>query len=104
MDIPLIDDSDSFKSGLECGLIWAGMKSNSEFIDHPVRIENEEQLELMAQYFDYVIFFDDMDDEWLSMTARPSISVLKRLLEEALMREDYATAAELRTDISKARL
>ena len=74
--IPFLDKRPGFVHGYECGMVDMMMDAGLP-IDRPVHRVNEEQIRLIAKYYDYKVDFEncstehDPDGAWCRMIGAP---------------------------------
>ena len=74
LQMPFLDESESFCFGFECGQIWEEMKGNKQ-VDRMVHIENVRQVEMMCKRYLYTCEFTSLEDcqDWVKLNAVPSL-------------------------------
>lgn len=60
-----------FVKGFECGMIWEGLERKIHYEKKAVHKDNEEQIRMMLDRAMYEYEFEEYDDEWTFLTARP---------------------------------
>jgi len=69
MQMPFLDQSESFVFGFEAGQIWTRMEIGFKFEDYLIHNENKDQIEMICRRFNYSFIVHRVSSEWSYLTA-----------------------------------
>lgn len=68
MIMEFIDESENFSNGFECGIIWNRLCMKKKIFEHPVRLDNSAQIQMLCDSVGAKCEITATKDGWALLT------------------------------------